>query len=226
MRRLRLLASPLSLLVAGGLWLPIGAAAQSAWYLGASGGQSAIKASAGEVDQGFLIDDAFTASGTTLDKKDTAWKLYGGYRFNRFFGAEAGYADLGKASFSTTIVGAPVGTTPAPPFPIQATAKARGVFLSALAHLPLGDSASVFVKAGAFRSEAEFTEVITSTGATRVSRTERRTDANYGIGLQWGFSPSLAARLELERFRRVGRQIGGREGRDVDLASLGIVFKF
>src|SRR5437867_3536127 len=121
MRRLRLLASPLSLLVAGGLWLPIGAAAQSAWYLGASGGQSAIKASAGE---------------------------------------------------------------------------------------------------------AEFTGGITRTGATRVSRTERRTDANFGIGLQWGFSPSLAARLELERFRRVGRQIGGREGRDVDLASLGIVFKF
>src|SRR5438552_9676276 len=205
MRRLRLLASPLSLLVAGGLWLPIGAAAQSAWYLGASGGQSAIKASAGEVDQGFLIDDAFTASGTTLDKKDTAWKLYAGYRFNRFFAAEAGYADLGKASFSTTIVGAPSGTTPAPPFPITGTAKARGAFLSALAHWPVTQDISLFVKAGAFRSDAKFTEVIPGTGITRVSQTERRTDGNYGVGLQWAFSGRVGARLEVERFKNIGR---------------------
>ncbi len=86
------------------------------------------------------------------------------------------------------------------------------MFLSALAHLPLSDTFSAFVKAGAFRSEAEFTEVITTTGATRVSRTERRTDANYGIGVQWALSPTLGVRLELERFKKVGREIGGVKG--------------
>lgn len=202
--------------------LPMPAWAQSSWYVGASAGQSSIDASPGEIESGFLVDDSFTASGTTLDKRDTGWKAYAGWRFNRFLAAEAGYADLGKASFNTTIVAAPVGTTPAPPFPIQATAEARGVFLSALAHWPFTERFSVFVKAGVFRSEAEFTEVIPATGITRVSRTDRRTDANYGAGLQWHFTPTVGLRVEWEQFRKVGRGIGGREGRDVDFASAGV----
>jgi len=178
------------------------------------------------VESGFLVDDAFTATGTALDEKDTGWKLYAGYRLNRYFSAELGYVDLGEASFNTTIVAAPAGTTPAPPFPIRATATARGVFLSALAQWPLTQAFTLFAKAGVLRSEAEFTEVITTTGATRVSRTERRTGANYGIGLQWAFSPRLGARLELERFEKVGRGIGGREGRNVDFASVGVMLQF
>ena len=225
MRKSRLLPPPMCLFIAASL-LPVMACAQTPWYLGASAGQSRISASSGDVDNGFLVDDAFTASGTTLDKSDTGWKVYAGYQFNPVLALEGGYADLGKASFNTTIVAAPAGTIPAPPFPIHATATARGVFLSALARWPVTQAFSVFVKAGAFRSEAEFTEVITTTGATRVSRTERRTDANYGLGLQWAFSERLSARLELERFRNVGRGIGGREGRDVDFASAGIMFQF
>ncbi|HEU0200559.1 MAG TPA: outer membrane beta-barrel protein [Burkholderiaceae bacterium] len=213
------------LLVAGGS-LPVTALAQSSWYVGANVGQSAIEASSGEIESGFLLDDGFTASGTTLDKTDTGWKAYAGYRFNRFFAAEGGYADLGEASFTTTIVGAPAGTTPAPPFPIHATATASGVFLSALAHWPVTQTFSLFAKAGAFRSEAEFTEVIATTGVTRVSRTERRTDANFGVGLQWMFLGNVGARLEWERFRHIGRGIGGREGRDVDFASVGLMAQF
>jgi OOP family OmpA-OmpF porin len=220
------LSLPLVCLFVTGTLLPMTALAQSSWYVGGSAGQSRISASSGDVDNGFLLDDAFTASGTTLDKTGTGGKLYGGYRLNRFFAAEGGYADLGKASFNTTIVAAPAGTTPPPPFPIHATATARGVFLSALAHLPLTEDFSIFVKAGAFRSEAKFTEVIPATGATRVSRTERRTDANYGIGLQWSFLGGLGARVELERFKNVGRGIGGREGRNVDFASAGLVLRF
>jgi OOP family OmpA-OmpF porin len=218
--------SPLTCLLVVGTLLPLTVSAQSSWYVGGNAGQSAINASTSDIESGFLLDDGFTASGTTLDKKDTAWKLYAGYRFNRFLAAEAGYADLGKASFSTTIVGAPPGTTPAPPFPISGTATARGAFLSALAHWPVTQDLSLFVKAGAFRSDAKFTEVIPGTGITRVSRTERRTDGNYGIGLQWAFSGRVGARLELERFKNIGRGIGGREGRDVDFASAGLMVQF
>lgn len=213
------------LLVAGSL-LPLTASAQSSWYLGASAGQSAIKASSGDVDTGFLLDDGFTASGTTLDKTDTGWKGYAGYRFNRFFAAEGGYADLGEASFNTTIVSAPSGTTPSPPFPIHATATASGAFLTAIARWPFTEDFSLFAKGGAFRSEAKFTEVIEGTGITRVSRTESRTDANYGAGLEWMFSGAVGARLEWERFRNVGRGIGGREGRDVDFVSAGLMVQF
>jgi hypothetical protein len=69
MRKLRQL-SPLltSLLIVGGL-APLAASAQSSWYVGASLGQSAIKASPGEVESGFLLDDGFTASGTFASRR-------------------------------------------------------------------------------------------------------------------------------------------------------------
>ena len=221
----RLLFLPLRCLLVAGSLLPLAASAQS-WYLGASGGESAIQASTGEVEAGFLLDDGFTATGTTLNKTDTAWKAYTGYRFNRFLAVEMGYADLGKASFNTTIVAAPPGTTPSPPFPIHATATGRGGFLTAIVHCPVTQNFSLFAKAGAFRSEAEFTEAIQGTGITRVSRTELRTDANYGAGLQWMFSGVVGARLEWERFSNIGRGIGGREGRDIDFVSAGLLVQF
>ena len=217
---------PLRYLLVASSLLPFTASAQSSWYLGASGGQSAIQVTAGDIETGFLLDDGFTASGTTLDKTDTGWKSYAGFRFNRFLAAEAGYADLGKASFNTTIVAAPAGTTPSPPFPIHATATARGAFLTAIAHWPVTQDFSLFAKAGAFRSEAEFTEIIQGTGITRVSLTERRTDANYGAGIQWILAGTVGVRLEWERFKNVGRGIGGREGRDVDFLSAGLMLQF
>ncbi|HUX89841.1 MAG TPA: outer membrane beta-barrel protein [Gallionellaceae bacterium] len=212
------------LLVAGSL-LPLTVSAQS-WYLGASAGQSSINASPADIETGFLLDDGFTASGTTLEKQDRAGKAYAGYRFNRFLAAEAGYVDLGEARFNTTIVAAPPGTTPSPPFPIHATATARGAFLNAIVHWPVTQGFSLFAKAGAFRSDAKFTEVIQGTDITRVSRTELQTDVNYGAGLQWVLTGMVGARLEWERFRNIGRGIGGREGIDIDLVSAGLMLQF
>jgi len=41
------------------------------------------------------IDDAITSglidANQTIDGKDTAWKIFGGYMFNRHFGLEAAY---------------------------------------------------------------------------------------------------------------------------------------
>ena len=216
---------PTCLLAVAG-FAPLAVSAQSSWYVGASAGQSSIDATSADVESGFLADDGFIARNTTLDKTDAGGKAYLGYRFNRFLAAEGGYVDLGKASFNTTIIGAPAGTSPAPPFPIHATATARGAFLSGVAHLPVTDNFSFFGKAGLFRWEAKFTEHITGTDITRVSRSERKTDANYGFGVLWQFTQTLGARLEWERFKDVGQSIGGREGRDVDFISAGVLVQF
>ena len=226
MNRYAFLAVPLTFALLGGSFAPLTVSAQSSWYLGASVGYGVIDATTGEVEQGFLSDDGFVATGTTLDKTDVGWKAYLGYRFNPYLAAEGGYVDLGEASFNTTIVSAPPGTNPAPPFPIHATATAKGVVLSGLAHLPLTDSFSLFAKAGLFRWQAKFTERIPGTDITRVSRSEEKTDPLYGAGLQLHFTPAIAARLEWERFKDVGSGIGGREGRDVDFFSAGILVQF
>jgi OOP family OmpA-OmpF porin len=195
------------------------------WYVGANVGQSSIDTSAGEIEQAFLIDDDFVASGTTLDKTDTGWKGYVGYRFLPLLSLEVGYADLGKATFNTTIADAPPPFGDFTPFDIDGTATADGPQASLLLQVPLRGPVSAFARAGAFRWEAEFTEFIPDTGTTRVARTEARTDPMYGIGVQLTFA-ALGVRLEWERLESVGEGIGGREGRDIDYFSAGVIVEF
>jgi hypothetical protein len=200
--------------------------ADAGWYLGAGAGQSRIDATTEEIEQAFRIDDAFTATGTTLDKTDTGRKAYLGYRFAGLFAIEGSYADLGNATFHTTIVGAPAPLDALTPFPIQGTATADGIELAALLNIPLPGRFSLLAKAGAFRWQAEFSEVIPATGVMRVDRTEEETDSMQGIGLQMRVAPLLAARIEWERLNDVGRGIGGRDGRDIDFLSASVVFNF
>ena len=207
-------------------FLPVTAQAQSSWYLGASAGQSAIRASSDEVNAAFLLDDGFTASGTALDKTHMGWKAYVGYRLNRLVAVEAGYVNLGEASFNTTIIAAPPATMPSPPFLIHATATAHGLFLSPVLRWRFAQHFSLLGEVGVFRSDAKYTEVIPETGVTRVSRSVRRTDLSYGAGLQWMSTGMLGVRLQWERFKNVGRGIGGREGRDVDFLSAGLTVRF
>lgn len=195
------------------------------WYVGANIGQSSIDASAGEIEQAFLIDDDFIATGTRLDDTDTGWKAYVGYRVIPLLSLEIAYADLGKATFDTTIIDAPPPYDAITPFDIDGTATASGPQASAVLHLPLVGPLTAFARAGAFRWEAEFTEFIPDTRTTRVARTEAEIDPVYGIGLQFQFA-ALGARVEWERLEGVGEGIGGRDGRDIDYFSAGVILEF
>ena len=74
-----------------GEWMKLAQAKESAWYLGASIGQSKFKNDCG-------------ASGVSCDMKDTAWKFLGGYQFNRCIAAEGAYTDLGSAKSSSRAI--------------------------------------------------------------------------------------------------------------------------
>lgn len=202
------------------------AASYADWYVGGSVGQSSIDATPGEIEEAFLIDDDFVATGTTLDKTDTGWKAFVGYEFLPMFALEAGYADLGQATFSTTIVEAPPPDDAMTPFAIRGTATVDGAQVAAVLQVPLPGPFMLLGRAGAFRWEAKFTELITDTGVTRVARTEDKIDALYGLGVQLQFGEALGARLEWERLNDVGEGIGAREGRDIDFFSVGVIFGF
>ena len=53
------------------------------------------------------LKDACTdlPSGLSCSDTDTAWKIFGGYQFSRYFAAELGYNDFGKATASGVISG-------------------------------------------------------------------------------------------------------------------------
>jgi OOP family OmpA-OmpF porin len=157
-----------AVLASAGLSAAIGfagsAAAQSnlaSWYVGGTLGQSDFK-------------DGCQGLGS-CDKKDTAWRILGGYQFNRNFAAEFGYHDLGKASASG-------GDT-----------KGNAWELVGIGALPLVDQFSVYGKLGAYRGELK---------AAAAKKTN--SDFTYGAGVQYDFTKTVGVRGEWQRYNKMG----------------------
>ena len=105
-----------------------------------------------------------------FDESDPGWKIYAGYRFLKFFGAEASYVDLGSPTAS--------GVT------IDSTAfDAFGMGVLSLGPVEL------FAKVGVVNWDTDITGGGSDSG----------TDAAYGVGIGFSLK-KIAFRLELEQF--------------------------
>jgi OOP family OmpA-OmpF porin len=167
--------------------------------------------------QGFYIGGSvgqsdFDDSNTTglitsgaVDGKDTGYKIFGGYQFNQYIGVELAYVDLGQASYSGFSGAAPV---------TGGTVKTSGLNISAVGTLPLSSGFALFGKAGLYVWEAKANDV---TGGVPFSEKQDGTDLSLGIGASYDFTKNFAIRAEWERFKAVG---------DIDLLSIGVVYKF
>jgi OOP family OmpA-OmpF porin len=140
----------------------------------------------------------------SVKESDTAFKLVGGMNFNKNVGAEIGYVDFGKASFSDGIN--------------TVTAKPRALYAAVTGTLPLNEQFSLTAKAGLSANRVKFS--VTGFG----DETEKETSAIFGIGAAYKFAPNLAAVVEYENF---GKIVKG-EGANIkaDLISVGIRYSF
>ncbi|HEX9684317.1 MAG TPA: outer membrane beta-barrel protein [Burkholderiales bacterium] len=192
--------SPIKLVAAALLALGgLVAASQTAaqgFYIGGSVGKS-------DFDDDNAIPDLITSG--SVDGSDTGFKIFGGYQFNQHFGVELAWVDLGKAGYSGTFSGLPV---------TGGTVETSGLNLSAVGILPLGSGFALFGKAGFFAWESKAKDV---TGGLPFSGKEDGTDLSLGIGASYDFTKNFGIRAEWERFKAVG---------DIDLLSVGIVYKF
>ncbi len=170
--------------------------ANAQWYAGGSFGQSTMK------------DTSSALIGTSFDDTDNAWKVYGGYQFHPNVGVEVGYIDFGKFK----------GSGPAT---VSDNWKATGINVSAVGTLPLANQFSLFGKVGlmAWDVDDKF-----SVGPVSGSAKKKGTNLSLGIGAQYAFTKQLAGRVEYERFTNVGNDDTGKS--DIDLLSIGVVFKF
>jgi OOP family OmpA-OmpF porin len=148
----------------------------------------------------YAADDGFTAglmigqskfdvgavpAGVTVDDKDTAFRLHGGYQFNANLGAEIGYSDLGEAALSAPGASGAIG--------------AKGWDLSLVGTLPLSDAFSLYARVGAFRWKAEGNVNISGGGTGNASDTG--TDTVFGIGARYHFTKNVSAGLEYDRYK-------------------------
>lgn len=197
------------------LHAPLAVAADSGWLGGLSIGQSRA-----EIDEE-RIAAQLSAAGlapTSMqeDEKDTAFKVFGGYKFNRYFALEGGYFDLGRFGFTAATETA--GT-------YSGDIKLRGWNVDAVGILPITEAFSALGRVGA--NYAQATDSFSGSGAiaTPADPSPSKRDTNYklGLGVQYDITDSLGLRGEWERYR-INDAIGN-DG-DIDMYSIGLVAMF
>jgi len=188
------------------------------WYGGLSAGTSSAS-----IDSGALPIAGAPATSLSKDDSDTGFKIYGGYRFNRHFALEAGYTDLGTFGATRTVLASPGGT-------LRAETKVSGVHFDAVGILPLAERFSLFGKVGGYYNEVKTT--LSTTGGVSLlpgvaaSRSHSDVNLKYGIGAGFDFTERFGLRAEWERHSDLGdTSTTGTQG-DVDLVSVGVVFRF
>jgi OOP family OmpA-OmpF porin len=210
-------AALLACLAAAGLLASPALLAQDAgWYAGGNVGQSAATIDEGRIRSG-LNNQVLVVSGFSEDDRDTGYKLFGGYQFNRYFGLEGGWFDLGSAGFNASTT--PAGT-------LSGNIRMRGLSLDAVGTLPLGERLSLLGRIGMAHTRTRGS--FASTGAVTMPYPATRTSDSsvglkLGLGAAWRLNDAWSVRGEVERFR-VSDTVGNKG--HVDLFSVGLVYRF
>jgi opacity protein-like surface antigen len=155
-------------------------------YIGISGGQQST--------------DIPNLSATSTNTSSTAYSVFAGYSFNDYFAAELAYANFGSIDLITP----------------TDTMKSSAGSLSAVASMPLGRVASLFIKGG----YASTTTEVTSSGVVLPS--DSTSGGTYGAGIQFNAGRSMGIRIGYDTYR----MLVGTTNHNANVASLGVMFKF
>jgi OmpA-OmpF porin, OOP family len=162
-----------------------------------------------------LAGSGLATTAIAHDERHSAYKVFGGYQFNRNFGVELGYFHLGSFGFHATTT--PAGT-------LDGDFRVQGANLGLVGTMPFTDNFSGLARIGVqyARTRAE----INSTGAVTVTNprpSDREANVKIGLGLQYAFSPGFMLRGEVERFR-ISDAVGNHP--QVAMYSVSAVFPF
>ena len=151
-------------------------------------------------DKGFYagagVGQSFVDEGS-YDDEDTAFSVFGGYQFNKYFGLEAGYVDFGKIESDT----------------VGPDLEGDSAYLTAVGTLPITDKFSAYAKAGFHRWNLNDPLPLVTGKAD-----DSGTDPTYGVGAQYRFNDKVALRGEYSRFETGDA--------DVDLAQVQVRYDF
>jgi len=128
------------------------------------------------------IADLCDGQGSGCDDSATFYRVYSGARLLPFFGFEVGYTHIDDMGTSAD------------------TVSPRGIDLTTLFHLPMGNRMDIFAKAGAFFWDTE------------VSGTdEQGTDFQTGVGVRFGITESISLRADYNYVPEFGNSTIGSE---------------
>ena len=173
---------------------PFAVADDSGWYGGVNIGRSRANIDDERITSS-LVGQGSTTTSITDDNRDTGYKLFGGYKFNRNFALEGGYFNLGRFGYTATTTTGPAGT-------LTGNIKLQGLNLDAVGILPITEKFSAFGRVGMNYAEARDNFASTGNVPVLANPNPSKREANYkfGAGLQYDFTQSLGMRLEAERY--------------------------
>jgi len=177
-----------------------------AWYFGAGAGVGWASWNSGDFNG---VADGLNSVGlggggltqsTTRESTAFGWKVFGGYRFNQYFGVEGSYVDLGKFDYQYQFnqAGAQVGTG-------NMSYEVGSWNVAVVPRLPLEQGLYLQGKVGAAFTRAENSFNLTANTYNQSgSDSKSRTQPYLGAGLGYDFSNGLSVVAEYEYFGKAG----------------------
>lgn len=187
----------------------------SGWYIGANVGETM-----GNIDDDSIRSQLMGTGVTSVtiddDDRDTGYKIFGGYRYNRNFSIEGGYFNLGELGYTATTV--PAGS-------LTGEVSLHGLNIDLVGMQALSEKFSAFGRLGVsyIETDADFSNSGVVAVPADPNPDENEMNFKFGVGLQYDMTRALALRLEAERYR-VDDAVGNTG--DIDLVSLGMVYRF
>jgi len=172
------------------------------WYVGGSLG------AATGLDLCTAVTPGFNTTPGTCDDSEFAAKVFGGYKFNKYLGAEGALVYLGTADASGTYLGVPT----------TVDVYAGGLELAGVGTIPITDRFGVLGKAGVL-----FWGITSETGIG-FDRDDNGASLAIGAGLKYDITDHVGVRIEWERFWDVGNSTIGES--DVDMFTIGGLYRF
>jgi OOP family OmpA-OmpF porin len=212
--RLLQLAALATLAGAGAVPSAALAAENTAPYVGVSVGRSTAQINEQRLVGG-LLGPSTTLATISSDDRDTNYRVFAGYPFNRILGIELGLFRLGSFSYAATT--APAGA-------VDGRVAVKGVDIDLVATLPLSERWDALGRVGAQFARSRHSYAGSGAlSAVNGSTSRRKTEAKFGVGLQYAFSPGFLMRAEAERYRISD---GADDRGHVNVVSVSAVFPF
>ena len=183
------------------------------WYLGGNVGSTRSDFKNDFINSS-LANQGFIVNSTTSNNRSSGGKLFGGYQLTPYIAAEAGYFDLGRFTYGSTVLGGA----------FNGTSRINGLNLDLVGTVPLAERFSVFGRVGT--AYAQNRANFSSNGAVFLNTTSlsrNQTNLKLGLGLQYAITEALALRAEIERYR-INDPVRNRG--NIDMASIGLVYRF
>jgi opacity protein-like surface antigen len=134
----------------------------------------------------------------TCDDQDSAWKLFGGYRFNRYIAVEGSYVDWGEVTAATASA--------------SVAADQHSYGIAAVGSLQVAPQLSVFGKLGILRTEQQTARITPAP----LTLQRKETELHYGLGVKYSVAKNWGLRAEWENTDKL----------KVQMLSIGVEFTF